>query len=65
VITYVLSVLLLVILVGIIQSRRLKAQRQRAAKVQTARLRALRKPVVPLVSASLRGVTTSENPKAS
>jgi len=57
------AVVLIVIAVGMIKSRRVKAHRQRAA--ETARLRALRnKPAVPFVSASLRGHTTQEQPKA-
>jgi hypothetical protein len=60
---FLLLAVLLLIGGGMIMTRRAKARRQHAAETKTARLRALRKPSVPFVSASLRGTATPEPPK--
>ena len=61
---FVLLGVLLVLVASMIVSRRKKVSRQREAEVQAARLRALRKPPVPFVSASLRGSPPPESPKS-
>ena len=55
-----LLAVLLIFAITLIVSRRAKAKRQHAEEVKAARLRALRKPTVPFVSASLRGNPTHE-----
>jgi hypothetical protein len=55
--------LLLAIAVVVVVTRRAKTKRLRAAAVKAAKLRELRKPLVPFVSASLRGHAAQEPPK--
>ena len=59
-----LLAVLLIIAGATIITRRAKAKRERAAEIKVARLRALRKTSAPFVSASLRGNTIQEPPKA-
>jgi hypothetical protein len=59
--------LFIAVLLGVaayVMLMRRKRAKRRAAQVRAARARA-RKPAVPFVSASLRGVTTQEPPRAS
>jgi hypothetical protein len=60
---FLLFAVLLGVAAYLVLIRRKRAKR-REAQIRAARARA-RKPAVPFVSASLRGVTTQEPPRAS
>ena len=60
---FLLIAVLLGVAAGLMLFRRRKLARRREAQIRAARARA-RKPAVPFVSASLRGVTTQEPPRA-
>ena len=59
---FLLAAVLLGVAVGLMLARRKRARKRAAAELKAARLRALRKPSVPFVSASLRGATASQEP---
>jgi uncharacterized membrane protein YfcA len=60
---FLLFVVLLGVAAALMLVRRRKLAKRRAAQIRAARARA-RKPAVPFVSASLRGVTTQEPSRA-
>jgi hypothetical protein len=62
--TLLLLAVLLTIAGALVMTRRAKVKRQRSAELKTARIRALRKTSAPFVSASLRGKSAQEPPKA-